>query len=468
VSVKDKLKAMGVADKARTLGVKPEPIDDGPDVSGLNDAPKDDMPALLKAVGDPTGPVGAGLQKWAQGASFNTSDELSGLMSATDETHHALRQKLGLEDEPEKLADPLTGEPPPEKSILRRFAEAYRKGRGQQRDALKEASAAQPGISTGAEVLGAVMAPAPKMAALPAGASRLQRMGRAGLAAAPVGAAFGLGGSEADITEGEVGGAIRDTVIGGGVAAGTGAAFGGLLHGPLSKLEGKEREAIEKAEKMARESLDAPERSARGALGGVVQAGHRDLEVAQGAQSDALADPAISKALADFAASPEGIALRNRVLKSKAESLPGKLSEIDAKQAAFDAARAANTPEAIEREAQRILGPERFKEATMMRAKKYAGRVAPPFIGSAIGGAIGGPEGAMGGALAGSIASAALGSPGTALANYMRDPSVMLRMSQAGQSPATMQLPAKATAEAVTSDDDLRQRILEYLKGMGK
>jgi outer membrane lipoprotein SlyB len=204
-------------------------------------------------------------------------------------------------------------------------------------------------------------------------------------------------------------------------------------------------------------------RSARGGLGGVVQTGHRDIEAAKEALSDAAIDPALKKRLAAYLASPEGVALRNRVMEAKAESMPGKLAGIDDAQRVFDAARAANTPKNVAAKSAEILGPERFRDASMMRLKKYAGRVAPPFIGSAIGGAIGGSEGAMGGALAGSIASAALGSPGTALANYMRDPSVMLRMSKAGPALLGSQGPTKAAANALTEEED-RKRIANYLK----
>lgn len=395
------------------------------------------------------------LHSFGHGASFGLTDELRGLMAGTGEGQQIIREKLGLEE----------GVSP--RSTLQRVLDAYREERGSARKDLAKGRQDNPGTAFTAELAGALMAPTPKVAALPAGATRLERMAAMGKAAIPVGAAFGLGNSEADLTQGDVGGAVKDTAVGAGLAGLTSSILGGALHGPLSKLEGKEREAIDKAGMMAREAFDKPQRQAQGALGGVVQTGHRDIEAARDALADEALDPALRQQLSDYLASQEGIALRNRVMSAKAESMPGKLSEIDAKQAAFDAARAANTPEAVEREVQRILGPERFKDATMMRLKKYAGRVAPPFIGSAIGGAIGGPEGAMGGALAGSIASAALGSPGTALANYMRDPAVMLRMAQAGQSPVTNQLPAKA-ASSLATDEEGHRMLARYLGLLGE
>lgn len=445
-------------EEAAEMGLPPEgPGDDGPDVSGLNDKSKaDDMPDPLRYAADPTTASGAALQKFAQGASFKLSDELQGIMGGIDEAGNIAKEAVGLQDEPEALADPLGGDN--RKGMLERILSSYKKNRNAHRNDLDTAQQAHPVISTGAEVAGAVMAPGPKVAAMPAGASRLARMANYGKNAAPLGAAFGFGGSE----EEDVSGVLKDTAIGAGISGATGAAFGGLAHGPLSRLEGKEREAIEKAEQMAREAFDKPQRQAQGALGGVTQTAHRDLEAAREAISDPALDPAISKALQDFLASPQGAALRNQVMANKAESLPGKLSEAASARAAFDAAKAANTPEAVAKESARILGPERFKEASMTRLKKYAGRVAPPFIGSAVGGALGGSEGAMGGALAGSIASAALGSPGTALANYMRDPSVMLRLAQLGQSPATQQAPAAAMA-TLTSEEEERQRLARYL-----
>lgn len=392
------------------------------------------------------------LHSFGKGASFGLTDEGRGLMAGAGEASQMMREAVGLEV------------PSSQRGVLERLISAYRDERGAARKDVEKGRRDNPGTALTAEMLGALMSPAPKAKALPAGVTRLERMMAMGKAATPVGAAYGAGNSEADLTQGDVGGVVRDTAIGGGLSAGAGAILGGALHGPLSKLEGKEREAVEKAETMAREALDAPERSARGALGGAVQSGHRDLEVAQGAQSDALADPAITKALQDFAASPEGIALRNRVLQAKSESLPGKLSEIDAKQAALDAARAANTPEAVEREAARLLGPERFKEATLTRLKRYAGNTIPPAIGASIG-ALGGPEWAAAGGLLGGVASAAMGTPSRAIANYVRDPSVMLRMSQVGQAPLT-DLPIKA-ASSLTSEEENRRWFIEKLKALG-
>jgi hypothetical protein len=297
------------------------------------------------------------------------------------------------------------------------------------------------------------------------GATALQRMGKMGLSALPVGGAFGLGNSNADLTQGDVGGVVRDTATGAGTAALTSAILGGLLHKPLSKLEGKERDAIAKAEAMAQESFDKPQAAAQGALGGVVQKAHRRIENGEKYLADPDIDPLVARDNADFINSPEGIALRNRIAKANAKDLPGLLSEVEGKQAEVDALKAANTPENVAAKKDELLSPERFKDATMMRLKKYAGRAIIPTVASGIGGYIGGPTGAAVGGVLGGVGSAVMGNPGTALANYMRDPAVAMRLAQLGQEPATSQA-IPAAVSSLTSDEDKRRRLEEKIRSL--
>lgn len=441
------------------------PVDDGPDVSGLNDASGDDMPTLLRVVGDPASETGAVAHKLTQGLTFKGSDELQGAMGVVDEASTMMRQAVGLEDKPDVLADPVTGDAPPEKSIYQRLLDAYRKGTGAERRALDEAQAAHPELSTGAELTGAVLAPVPRVAKLPANASRLSRMGQFAKQGAAVGAAFGAGGSESD----SLGGVALDTVKGAGAGGATGAVTGGALHGLLSKLEGKERAAIEKAREMAQSKADKAVASARGSLGGMTQVGSRQTESLQAALDDPSIPEKTKEAIRLLMADPKWGQLRQGVVGNQLEAAPSQLSRIENAQAELAAANAGAMPSAVEKSAQEILGPEALAEQVGRRAKTYASRFLPPTLAGASGALIGGPEGAAFGSLLGMGASAISGAPGTALANMMRHPAVASRVASAAQMPARAGLPAKLVADqaqSLTPEEEQRQRFLRLLSGL--
>lgn len=99
--------------------------------------------------------------------------------------------------------------------------EAYRQGRAENRGMNRTSEEANPKLHLGAGIVGAAL--------VPAGAATKANtvLGAAKIGARTsgwLGAASGLGGTEADLTQGEVGGATRDTATG----AIVGGAFGGL------------------------------------------------------------------------------------------------------------------------------------------------------------------------------------------------------------------------------------------------
>lgn len=133
----------------------------------------------------------------AQGLSFGFADEITGGAEALWEA---------------AKGDPKT------------FGELYKQALGESRAKYKEAEEANPATYTTGQVGGAIVP-----ALLTGGASTAATLGgrvaAGALGGLAQGAAQGLGSSEADLTQGDVSGALRDTAIG----AGTGAVIGGAL-----------------------------------------------------------------------------------------------------------------------------------------------------------------------------------------------------------------------------------------------
>lgn len=88
-------------------------------------------------------------------------------------------------------------------------------------------------VEIGTGVASAMLAPASGVAR---GASALKAAAAGAKAGAGYGAAAGLGGSRADLTKGEVGGALFDTAVGGAAGAVLGGAAGGVTQGVGNKL----------------------------------------------------------------------------------------------------------------------------------------------------------------------------------------------------------------------------------------
>lgn len=148
----------------------------------------------------------SGVRGAAQGLSFGFADEAAGLGEAA--------------------LDWLKNDP-------QGFMDNYKKHRDESRDLYKKAETANPGTYMTGQVAGAI---APAL--LTAGGSTAATA--ASLAAQ--GAAQGLGSSEADLTEGDVGGALRDTAIGTGtglVAAGAGKLLNKIPVGKMAEKAGQ-------------------------------------------------------------------------------------------------------------------------------------------------------------------------------------------------------------------------------------
>lgn len=141
----------------------------------------------------------SGVRGAAQGLSFGFADEGAGALEAA---------KDWLMNDPQS------------------FMDNYRKHRDESRASYRDAEAANPATFMSGQVAGA-LAPA----LLTAGGSTAATIGNL----AAQGAAQGLGASEADLTQGDVGGAARDAAIGGAIGGAAGVAGKALSKIPVKK-----------------------------------------------------------------------------------------------------------------------------------------------------------------------------------------------------------------------------------------
>lgn len=174
-------------------------FDDAKDLSKAFDA----LPGGQIAPSDEYSALGAGTLGAAKGATFGFDDEIGGITKALWDKH-------------------VTGK-------KEDFWDLYSKVRDSIRQEHAAAEEQQPVASFAGEMAGGIlpMALAPEAMlgkAAVKGASWLEKAKALGITGAKVGAVAGLGGSEADLTQGEVGQATKDTLGG----AASGAAIGGI------------------------------------------------------------------------------------------------------------------------------------------------------------------------------------------------------------------------------------------------
>lgn len=153
----------------------------------------DDEMAQMEAAGKPS-QTESGMRGLAQGVSMGYADELTGGAEA--------------------LWEAAKGDP-------RTFGELYKQFRDESRKNYDAAKEANPKTYMAGQVGGAVGTSLIPGVGLAKGAGLLASAGKLGA----LGAAEGLGASEADLLEGDIAGAARDTAIGAGVGAAAGAAL---------------------------------------------------------------------------------------------------------------------------------------------------------------------------------------------------------------------------------------------------
>ena len=220
---------MGWKDRAKTVEAAPAPATGG---WRSRASPAAVQPAPEPAEVSGGEALGRGL---AQGATAMFGDELQGVLQAVDSTAPwYLRSPLAmladatsdvpaaqLERGREVDAERAAAEGPGAR--LRRLVQEY----GMSRDSARRENQAAREQHGGLYLLGNVAGGVATAPLLPGGAAKTA--GQAAVQGAKLGAAAGLGGSDADLTQGEVGRALGDTALGGTLGAVMGA---GAYHLP--------------------------------------------------------------------------------------------------------------------------------------------------------------------------------------------------------------------------------------------
>jgi hypothetical protein len=338
-----------------------------------------------------------------QGATFGFGDEgvggiTAGLQGLTNILPRALREKLDLVEAP--------------------AGEAYDYSRDLERTANKEAKAKEGGYYLGGELLGSLAAPIPGTQAI-RGIKTGTKLGKALKLAAMAAQGAGIGGtaaagaSEAD----NAGDVLKEAGSGAVMGGGVGALFGGgsLLREALSK---KAATGIEKAvaDESANQATKAEKaaNSAQGAYRSAIQSASRDLEVLE-RTANQTNDPQLAAEARAYLASEAGQNLIASVARSKLQTAPERIAEMGARKAEMEAARAAQSPEAIKAATDAALAHP-IRDAVVPRLKTIGNRMVPIALGSAVGGAPG--------MVAGSVAGAMTGRQNTILANMLKNPGV--------------------------------------------
>lgn len=365
------------------------------------------------------------------GASFGTADEGAAL------------QQLGPAVALDVLANPRKLLRPRE--LARGALGAYRTERDRGRAFQKELREANPKAYLAGELGGAVLMPVPGSGTVK-GATLLKRAGQATKQGAAMGAAFGFGNSEADLTQGDVRGVAGDTAIGAAAGAAGGAVGETLLTGGRKLVDFARKRATAGIEKASADALAAAEKAkekalaaARGALGGDTAATFKTFDRLREILADAIAPAELRASAQSHLDSPvfkEAMRAAQEEYVSKAGSMLARITkgrEEVAEKAAVDVAEQAT---------EALANPIRTQ--VVPRLKTYASRMLPIAMGSYVGG--------VPGTILGGVAAAAMGRPGTALANMARSPAV-----RKGAWEAVTALTGGATPEATVLATALRR-----------
>lgn len=334
------------------------------------------------------------LRGGAQGLSLGFADELAGVAGA--------------------VGGALTGEEGD-------FADRYRQERDESRAAYRAAEEANPSLFRAGEIGGGVAGAFVPGLGVGRGLAGAVRTGAA------LGGAAGLGGSEADLTRGDVGGALADTAggaafgaLGGAAGHGLGALAGKVAGRAARGIRSAEADAGEQAAMAAQQRL----RVARSSLGGEASAGLNAVAKAE----EVVANPAafrpeqVERAAA-WLATPEVAALRQNAAQNVLEAGAGRLSgSLQSARNVFQSAQQAATPQAIEEAAGELLANP-IRKQLVPRAATLGHRLLPAALAGG-GALIGGPEGAAVGTGLGAIAALTAGRPGIVIRNALRSPGV--------------------------------------------
>lgn len=381
-----------------------------------------------------------------QGATANFGDEMNAAVQATQNgaTPWYLRSPIAAlanltSDVPQAQQDAAAQVDRDKAAIdaqgpggrLQALLRDYRLNRDADRAANERAKTAHRGVYLASEIASGI----PLAMAMPGGQAKgLGALAKAGAAAGGLG---GLGGSSADLTQGDVGGAAWDTGVGATLGAGIGAGAG-LLGKLVTRAGAGIRSALADAAEMASSKAQKVFRTARSALGGETAAAFQAIAKAEEIAANAAQryTPQQVAEAAAWLASPEVKAIAQNAADNLLAAGPERIAgSMQTARNVFEQAKKGLDPAAVEQAADELVSNP-IKNQVLPRLKNYASRAIPPAVGGAVGG--------VPGAAVGFGAGAVMGNPGTALANMLKHPAtrkmgweLLQRLGRAGAAPIT-------------------------------
>lgn len=376
------------------------------------------------------GPLEILARSGGQGITNNFSDELTGAAQAAQPaggTPWWLKSPIAA------LAEATSDVPESQRAAAADIpstgaggaGDQYRQPRDSERAANRAAREANPALYTAGEIGGAALQSfIPGLGTLGAGRTLARSMG----GGAAVGAISGLGASEADLTKGDVGGAVEDMAIGaaaGGVAGaaahGVGRVVGAIRNRAGQGVRLAEADAAQKAVERAQGAV----RVARSSVGGEAAAGLNAVAKAEEVAANASSSftPAQVAQARAWLATPEALALRQNAAQNVLDRGAGRLGgSLQSAQNVLQGAEANATPRAVEAAAAADLANPIRRELAP-RAWTLGHRLLPVAL-AGIGAAVGGPEGAAVGTGLGAVMALTQGRPGIMIRNAIRSPGV--------------------------------------------
>lgn len=396
------------------------------------------------SVSPPSGPPAPGAgeavgRAAVQGATAGFGDELNAAVQAMPDWARWLNPAGVVTGPLKALAEATSGVPKSQREAAEAMGpspglgtrlQQYVQARDAERAGNRAAKEANPKLSLATEVVSGL----PLMLALPG--ARGAGVAKGAASGALAGGLGGLGGSTADLTEGDVGGAALDTGIGAGAGAALGAAAGGL-----GRLVERARAGVRTAD--ADQALlqwakaSKGERVARSSLGGEVAAVLNEGRRAEEALASNIASPQAKAAAQALLSDPAFLQRYNSAMLATIESGAARLpGTVQTAQNVLQTARAAKSPDAI-LAATEAAQSSPLTSQVLPRLKTLATRMVPTSVGAALGG----PAGAA----VGGVVGAVQGAPGTALRNMLVNPAtrrlgwrLLEALGRAGASPATV------------------------------
>lgn len=293
------------------------------------------------------------------------------------------------------------------------FMGAYQQGRGEAR---REVARATRDVSPTVSAFGAEVPVLPVGGALAVGAAgggAPSALGRIG-SAAYQGGAQALGLSEADLTEGDVGGVAKDVGAGaalGGIAGAAGEALAAPFRWLSGRLGGEAAAARQATQDAIQATKDKAVASAVGSVGRVTATqGNAAETLLEVLRAPHLFDDAVVKEAQALVASPEGKLLLSRAAANNLDKLRQSLSAETAARGTLHQATQAAAPAAVAAETAAKVAPEALRSDLGGRLWRSVGqRALLGVVGGAVGrgvDALTGGEGRGGTALGAALGAA--------------------------------------------------------------